>query len=376
MKKAKRRRGTRKKIVIHADCKHFRGDVPCRPHKEHGVRCDGCAYYERQDVKILIIKLGAAGDVIRTTPLLTKLRETHPHSRIYWMTHHPMLIPSLVDVVLDLSVKSMVLLEETPFDVVFNLDKDPEACAVASKVRSRVKKGFLLRDGKPAPADAAAEGKFLAGIFDDIGRANRKSYVEEMFGICGFPFHKEEYILDVRQDGEKWDLNRPGTIVGLNTGCGARWPSRLWDVNRWAELARALKQKGYEVVLLGGEDEDGRNRIIQEKSGAKYFGYFPLDKFIALIQRIDVLVTGVTMALHIGLGLKKKVVLLNNIFNPHEFELYGRGVIVEPDRPCHCFYAPTCTNPDYFCMDHLGADKLLREVERMAGRKESSSLIL
>ena len=36
----------------------------------------------------------------------------------------------------------------------------------------------------------------------------------------------------------------------------------------------------------------------------------------------DLVVTAVTMAMHIALGLGKKLVLFNNIFNPHEFELY------------------------------------------------------
>ena len=39
----------------------------------------------------------------------------------------------------------------------------------------------------------------------------------------------------------------------------------------------------------------------------------------------------VSMALHVALGLKKKVVLFNNVFNSKEFELYGLGEIVEPE---------------------------------------------
>ena len=48
------------------------------------------------------------------------------------------------------------------------------------------------------------------------------------------------------------------------------------------------------------------------------------------------------MTLHIALGLEKKVVLLNNIFNKNDFEMYGLGVIVEPNVLCGCYYSPVC----------------------------------
>ena len=68
------------------DCLHFRGHVPCRPHKEHGVHCDGCPHLRRRRGRILLIKLGAAGDVIRTTPLLEPLGKEYPDHALTWIT--------------------------------------------------------------------------------------------------------------------------------------------------------------------------------------------------------------------------------------------------------------------------------------------------
>lgn len=80
-------------MEIKADCLHFLGDRPCEPHKREGVHCDDCPHYEPVDKRILIIKLGAMGDVIRTTPLIRKLREVWPKAEISWLTYHPELIP-------------------------------------------------------------------------------------------------------------------------------------------------------------------------------------------------------------------------------------------------------------------------------------------
>ena len=76
-------------VPIRPDCRHFRGDLPCRPNKEHGYVCGDCPVYGPVTKRILLIKLGAIGDVIRTTPLLRRLRQEHPGCFITWLTLTP-----------------------------------------------------------------------------------------------------------------------------------------------------------------------------------------------------------------------------------------------------------------------------------------------
>lgn len=347
---------------LKSDCRWFRGDVPCRPHKKSGVHCvdeqgNGCTHFERQTSTVLIIKLGAAGDVIRTTPILTCLRKLYPEARIWWLTLTPELLPSIVDLALPLTPESLLTLQATRFDMVFNLDKDREACGLTAMLQAGVKKGFTLRDGKPAPVDSDAAAKFMTGVFDDLNRANTKSYVEETFEICGLPFDGERYILDSFRDrGYTWKLPKKKTIVGLNTGCGGRWTSRLWADKNWIVLARRLKKAGYVPLLLGGPQEHEKNRRLAKASGALYLGHFPLPQFINLVDQCTLVVTAVTMAMHITIGLNKKIVLFNNIFNRHEFELYGLGEILEPEFDCTCFYSPVCPNT---CMQYLTVERVL-----------------
>ena len=355
-------------LELKPDCRFFRGDVPCKPHKLYGVHCvdeDGstCQYYEPTEKKILIIKLGAIGDVIRTTPLLQKLKVSYPHAEIWWLTHTREVIPSLVDVVLDFTAQSIAALQVTHFDILYNLDKEREACALTNVISADTKKGFCLRDGKCAPIDEDAEHKFLTGVFDDLNKANTKSYPEEIFEMCGFRFSGERYILDnFASDGYSWKLNKKKKIIGLNTGCGDRWTSRLWPEKYWIALAKRLKKAGYLPVLLGGEQEHKKNLRIARASGATYLGHFPLRQFINLVDQCDLIVTAVTMATHIAIGLGKKIVLFNNVFNRNEFELYGLGEILEPDFDCTCFYSPTCPNN---CMQYLNVDRVFEAVERL-----------
>ncbi len=352
------------KYSYKSDCRHFRGHIPCKPHKEYGVHCIDCKFYDPVKFKLLIIKLGAIGDVIRTTPLLHRIKIEYPEAEIWWLTHSPEIVPSSVDKILDFNERTTFLLKETEFEIVYNLDKDDYACALAGSIKTKELYGFMLKDGKPEPANELAEHKFITGIFDDANRENRKNYLEEMFEIAGWKYNGEDYILD-EPDSPDIEIPSDGKIIaGLNTGCGARWISRLWKEEYWEELINKLDQNGYFPLLLGGEQEHEKNLRLSENTGAFYPGLFPLKKFISLMDKCDIVVTAVTMALHIAIGLKKKVILMNNIFNPNEFELYGRGEIVQPDKECKCFFLPECKNEEYFCMDYLKPDKIIKAVKR------------
>lgn len=352
-------------MIFKSNCRYFKGDIPCKYHKVYDVHCENCKYFDAVENKILIVKLGAIGDVIRTTPLLHKLKQEYPHSQIWWISYSPEILPSCVDKILDFNFQNCMILENTHFDIMLNLDKDINACALANKINANVKHGFMLKNGLPAPIDSAAEHKYLTGLFDDVNKANKLSYLEEIFEMCGFKFNKEEYILDCNSEADFEKLHGVNKkIVGLNTGCGDRWVSRLWKYEYWVELINILKDAGYQPLLLGGKQEDEKNRKLAADASAMYLGYFPLKDFINLVNKCDLVVSAVTMAMHLAVGLKKQLILMNNIFNPYEFELYGRGEIVQPEKVCTCYFSPKCKNEEYFCLDSLSPQMIFEAVKR------------
>ena len=351
-------------MKVKTDCRFFKGDVPCQPHKDEGVHCEDCIYYSPVREKILIIKLGAMGDVIRTTPLVTKLRDVYPQAEISWLTNYPEVIPTDVDRIYQMGVPDTLTLLANEFDILFNLDKDPSACSLSLLVKAKVKKGFTLQDGKCAPIDRAAYHKWLTGIFDDVNRKNTMSYMEEIFEICGFQYKGEEYILETFDGNAFRHLKQKSPLVGLNTGCGSRWKTRLWPEEHWIDLAKQLKSAGLEVVLLTGPEEEEKNKRIAKASGGTFLGHFPVRQFASLVGQCDVVVTGVTMALHVALALKRKVVLLNNVFNANEFDLCDRGIIVQPDIDCVGCYKTSCTKE---CMGLIKPADIARICERLLG---------
>jgi heptosyltransferase-2 len=351
--------------AVRDDCVHFSGYKPCKPHKEHGVHCEDCDYYQPAKFRILILKVGLAGEVLRCTPLLRRLRTLYPEADITWVTSFPEFVPSRwVNRLLPHGWQTSLRLQAEEFDLLLSLDKDFEVCALAGMIRAKEKRGFgLNRFGKIVPLDERAREKWLTGVFDDLMLANTKHYLREIFEICGLEWKGETYVLEDVEPAALRDASRP--LVGLNTGTSNVWITRIWPDPYWQKLIAALQAHRCEVLLLGGPLEDEKNRRLAADTGARYEGVLPFRKFFGLVATTDVVVTAVTMAMHVAIALEKPVVLFNNIFNRHEFHLFGRGTILEPPGlTCLGCYKPKfdARCPVSNCMELIEPDAVLKQV--------------
>ena len=350
------------------DCKHFRGGIPCKPNKEHNATCPGCDYYSPISKRILIIKLGALGDVIRTTPLLTRFKKEYPNCHITWLTLSPAILPkSEIDEVYKFDFTSTYIIRHQKYDIALNLDKEYEACALLRDVNAEKKMGYILNENHIDIANENAKHKLITGLFDQYSQENTRNYLDEIFEICELDFQGEEYLLDINEAYfEKWnkleEIAQGKKIIGLNTGCGKRWLTRLWPREYWIELINSLKAAGYFPMVLGGPDEHEMNSYFYRETGAYYPGTHSLEEFISIAAHCDVIVSAVSMMMHIAVGVKKPLVLFNNIFNKHEFLLYGRGQIVEPKSGCSCFYGNSCSR-DHHCMNDLSVESVKNAIE-------------
>ena len=355
------------------DCRYFRGGIPCVPNKKFGVDCKSCAHYDSVKKRVLIIKLGALGDVIRTTPLVTAFSNKYQGVHITWITQSPAILPQQgIDEIWKWDEITMFRAQNREFDIAINLDKEEEACQLLAKVRADEKYGYSWKDNHIAAATPAAEHKLITGFFDHLSKANTKSYLEEIFDICHLAFNGEEYLINLSEElSEKWKVNfekiaSGKKVVGLNTGCGPRWNTRLWSEGNWIALAENLKDRGFFPVFLGGELEHEKNKRMAAQSGVYYPGHFSLEEFIALTSGVDIVVTQVSMMMHIATALRRKLVLCNTIFNAFEFDLYGRGIIIGPENGCDCFYGNSCIHGTP-CMEKITPDQIVDGLLKLEG---------
>jgi heptosyltransferase-2 len=124
--------------------------------------------------KVLIIKLGALGDVLRTTPLLRRLT-----GEVTWVTGRsalPLLKGNARIARLRTPADGAALRREK-FDWVINFDEDKKACALAAAIDAPQKTGALLRGGRPDYCRASAPW-FDMSLISRLGRreADRRKY--------------------------------------------------------------------------------------------------------------------------------------------------------------------------------------------------------
>jgi ADP-heptose:LPS heptosyltransferase len=357
-------------LELRRDCRHFPGDRPCNFHKETGVTCSECRHFSERGSRVLVVKLDALGDVLRTTSLLPSIKRAYDPSYVTWITSPAALDlfkgNDLVDEVIPAGEGALAALLARDFDIVINPDASAASCAIASAARGGKKYGFILDPrGCVEPLNAAAERWLLMGSFDGLKRDNRKTYQEIIHGICELDREGQHIVLGLTEDEKKSEARMRhilepgphGPVIGLNTGAGDRWGHKKWRIDGFISLIDMLLEDGdARVLLLGGPGERERNARIKSHFGARVADGCrdDLRDFVREVDICDVVVTSDTLALHVALGLGKRVVALFGPTSPWEVDLYGLGQKIVPDLDCICCYKPNCERKPN-CMDLISA---------------------
>ena len=360
--------------MLKINCAYFKGDQPCKFHKEDGVKCDDCNHYKPVKNKILIIKLDAIGDVLRTTSILEPLKEKYPDSHITWCTREEakelFVNNELVNDVIFVNDDSEYRLAVEKFNIVINLDTSKISSAISANAIGDEKVGFILNEkGSVVPTSEAAKEWLLMSAFDDYKAANKKSYQQLMYNILDLSSPVSHPILNIKKNNSellrnKYSINDQQCTLGLNTGVGTKWPSKGWPLSRWEELIQKLKEDQLNLLLLGGPEEKKKNEYLTEK-----YDYLintgcdnSIMDFACILNLCDILVTADTFALHIGIALRKYVIALFGPTSMAEIEIYNNGQKTHAQYECECYYQKSC-NQNISCMEKISADTIYESIK-------------
>lgn len=343
-------------------------------------------------VRILIVKLSALGDVLRTTSLLGPLRRRRPRAEIWWVTA-PAAAPllrrnPLIKRVLAPRRLGALRAPAGGFDLVLSLEEGPAAEFAAKACRGSLI-GVYPTDGgyRYTDSSAAYYGMSLLNrdpdgslkTADRLKAANRLTYAGLWLKIIGLPAPRgrrgtapflalsDRERAGARASARRHSLDGP---IGLNPGAGARWPAKQLSVERSAALAARLARLGRPVLLLGGPDEAARNREIARRAGAGVVDAGcrrSLRSFAAFIELCSVIVTTDSLALHLANALDIPAVVLVGPTSPAELDVYGRGEIMVPADGCSCFYKPRCARA-VSCLDEIPLERIAGAAGRWLGR--------
>ena len=368
--------------MIRTDCRHFPGDRPCDNHKAHQVTCRDCQIYAPRGKTVLIVKFDAIGDVLRTTSILPALREAHGECFVTWLTSpeaKDLFIgnPFVNEVLCNCSEYLPAVLSRE-FAVAINPDASPRSCEIAAVANARTKHGFVASPmGHIVPLNSAAQEWLTMGGCDQAKKENRKTYQQILHAICELDDASQHIVLNLTASEaaaaghlrQSLGLDRCKPVVGLNTGAGGRWKHKKWTVTRFVELVEMmLASMDVSILLLGGPAERERNEYI-----SSFFGSHvtiatsgTVREFIKLVDLCDLVVTGDTLALHVAVGLRKRVVALFGPTSHHEIDLHGLGSRIVAAADCICCDSANCQR-DTTCMDLITAEEVMGAVVRELG---------
>lgn len=358
------------------DCRFYIGEKPCR----YKRLCHGCTDYSPMGVRVLILKLGAMGDALRTTPILTGIQRKYQTTHITWVTDtdsFPVLEDNpLIDRLIINRPEETIPLLSQEFEWVICLDKDPSVLALAMQVTARHRSGFAMSPyGTLDIFNEASRYSLALGLDDDLKFfKNRKSYQEIVFEMIELPYERDDYVFNLLPENKmtaqrilsEETVSGKGPNIGLNTGCGDVFATKKWPDTHFIELAKQLHQHyDARIHLLGGPSEVESNINIQNHLGFDVAnpGARPLGVFAGLLGEMDLVIASDTMALHLGLAVGTRVI---GMFGPtchQEIDFYDRGEPVIMRCDCSPCYRKTCRHSES-CMSKLSPIQVLKTVEK------------
>lgn len=259
-------------------------------------------------MKVLIIKLNATGDVVRTTPLLRCLQ-----GAVTWITarHNLVLLKGLAENLRSFSWEDRDLARDSDYDLVVNLEDDADVAAFVKGVGHRQIFGAYLNGGTQVSYTDDSRRWFDLSLISVHGKAkadqlkyqNRRAYQEMIFEGLGFRFTGEKYLLP---EPQATDLSGDVAVAPV---AGAVWPMKNWAY--YDQLRHKLEAKGLKVNVLP------RRQSLLEHLGD--------------VRNHRCLVGGDSLPMHLALGSQTPCVSLFTCTSPWEIYDYGLQIkLVSP----------------------------------------------
>jgi heptosyltransferase-1 len=319
---------------------------------------------------LLVVRLGAMGDILHALPAVTALRQAHPEWVIDWVveprwqalltaeqTAEKLENRGPQQQVLAAGVESrspaQPLIDHLHFAPTKEWCKAPfsrqtlhEIKALRTALRAREYDAVVDLQGAIRSAAVArlAGGRRLIGEAEPRERAARWLFservatrgahvieqdVELASAIAGDRLAPVAPWLPVDPAAEAWaDTILPPAMsppaVLINPGAG--WGAKRWPAERYAAVAQGLVERGCRVLVNAGPGEEPLAEVIVHGTGCAATPLAcTLAQLIALTRRVALAVAGDTGPLHLACALGRQVVGVYGPTDPSRNGPFGTG---------------------------------------------------
>ncbi len=320
-------------------------------------------------MRILIVKLGALGDVINTFPVVVNIK-TRLNAEIHWLVA-PLSAPL---------VSAHRFVDKT---ILFDKNRITATLPAVMK-RLRSYRYDMVLD---------LQRLFKSGLFTMAANASRRigfdrDRCKELSWL--FPFERippsspdmhmvDQYMafgkyLNIPCDRVTWAIprssapfvnpDRPYAVLNI----GATKPANRWPPHYFAGLAGRLRETlNLSCVITGGAEDRAAGRIIKHSTAcrvADLTGKTNIPQLVEIIANAALVVTCDTGPMHLASALGTPLVALFGPSDPNRTGPY-RGAVIRKHLPCSPCNRKICRHP--LCMEQITPDDVLRKAASLTG---------
>jgi heptosyltransferase-1 len=325
-------------------------------------------------MNILIVRLGALGDVVHAVPAAAALRKAFPAAGIDWLVDakHRAIVDLVTTVDRAVPLESPTLagwtaalraLRRTAYDVAIDLQGLMKSAVLARASGAARVVGFSIwhlreKSARPFYSDAHdAEGGHVIRKNLRLLRALGVEDDEIRFPLADVPSD----ALDTLR--RRIPPDRPFALINA----GAAWPNKRWPAERFGELASFLRDAcGLTPVVLWGPGEEGlADAVIAASSNAAVAAPATgVADLVALARASALVVSGDTGPLHIATAVGTPSVSLFGPTDPDRNGPYAEhDAVVSRYDSCGCHYDRRCHETPW-CLGEVPVSEVSAAVQR------------
>jgi heptosyltransferase II len=308
--------------------------------------------------RILIVKHGALGDVVRTSYFAKPIKESNSNIELHWWTSSSALEILINNPYIDQIHTSIDLLVGTDFDVVYSLDDEQYIVAGLSKLKASKISGAYIDDclvkyTKDVSSwfDMGVHSIFGLSRANQLKKRNTKSHAEIFADIFGVNFvDKRFYFEDYHNHIQ---ANQSRFNIGLFLHSGGRWPSKALSQNESILLiGKILSYKNIdsvnEIRLYGMGIEAVKNQSLSNYFSNSKIRVIRSDKSIqtlaANINELDVMITSDSLPMHLAIANDVYTIAYFTATSAAEIDMFNNGCKVISTASDYCSYRSDADN--------------------------------
>jgi lipopolysaccharide heptosyltransferase I len=328
-------------------------------------------------MNVLIVRLGALGDIVHTIPAVAALRAAMPEARIDWIVesaHRPVLdlLPAIDRIVLLPArslrawVEAVRQLRFVQYDAALDFQGLMKSAMLARASGARRVAGFSiwhLREKAARPFYSETDD---AGV--EVEHVIHKNL--RLLRVVGVESTRVEFpMARVASAAAGLVTSRTGGGFAL-LNPGAAWPNKRWPADRFAEIAVFLRdvRRLPSVVLWGPGEEALAQDVVAASSGAAMLAPpTGVPDVLELARRAALMVSGDTGPLHLATAAGTPVVAIMGPTDPQRNGPWSpEDVSVSRYEACGCQYDRRCHQPAW-CLETISVAEVTAAIQQRLG---------